>query len=389
MMSSDKECKELDVIPQRTDKELDAPHSGRLEISGFTFEDLESNKKNRNEAAFKMKPPQDIVWKNVNFKVKDKSILTDVWGKVPSGKVAAIMGPSGAGKSSLLNVLAGRSANASGIQISGHISVAGREINPVNFRENIAYVMQDDSLLATATPRETLNFSAQLRLPGSTTQSEIKSIVENLITDLGLDKCADVMIGGALIKGISGGQRKRTSVGVELITDPSLLFLDEPTSGLDSYSAFNMVKLLKAVAQSNAAVLCTIHQPSSEVFLLFDLVIFMVDGLVFYQGPVEGITPYFSRFGYDCPSNYNPSDFVMHLSQTESMEVMEQKGLFNFKEKRLSVHSAIATEVVAYDEGFGVPIKSSWIKQLYWLSYRLEYELGQSKEYSCFIACFV
>ena len=114
------------------------------------------------------------------------------------------MGPSGAGKSSILNVLAGRSSSAPGISITGNVSVAGQNINPVSFREHIAYVMQDDSLLATATPREALEFSAQLRLPRTTPYSEIKMLVAQMLVDLGLDSCADVMIGGALIKGISG-----------------------------------------------------------------------------------------------------------------------------------------------------------------------------------------
>ena len=88
------------------------------------------------------------------------------------------------------------------------------------------------------------------------------------------------------------------------------------------------------MAASNATVLCTIHQPSSEVFQLFDLVIFMKDGVIFYQGPVQDIASYFSRFGYDCPTNYNPSDFVMHLSQTESQEVLAEKGMFDFASQR-------------------------------------------------------
>lgn len=185
------------------------------------------------------------------------------------------MGPSGAGKSSLLNVLAGRSSPGSGISIEGKVTVGGKVINPVAFRKNIAYVMQDDALLATATPREALRFSANMRLPSSTSTETIEELVNKTLADLGLTVCADVMIGGALIKGISGGQRKRTSVGVELITKPPLLFLDEPTSGLDSYSAFSLISLLRKVASVDCTILCTIHQPSSEVFFLFDVVIFM------------------------------------------------------------------------------------------------------------------
>lgn len=116
-------------------------------------------------------------------------------------------------------------APAPGISITGDVTVAGNKINPVAFRKNIAYVMQDDALMATATPREALHFSASLRLPPSTTQQEITELVQSTLSDLGLLDCADVMIGGALIKGISGGQRKRTSVGVEIITKPAVRVL--------------------------------------------------------------------------------------------------------------------------------------------------------------------
>ena len=101
-----------------------------------------------------------------------------------------------------------------------------------------------------------------------------------------------------------------------------LLFLDEPTSGLDSFSAHNLVQLLKKVAAKNCAILCTIHQPSSEVFFLFDIVIFMKDGRIFYQGPVDEIVSYYSKLGYECPKNYNPSDYVMNLCQSEDLETL-------------------------------------------------------------------
>lgn len=163
-----------------------------------------------------------VQWSGLNFSAGKASILTDVWGRVEATKVCAIMGPSGAGKSSLLNVLAGRSAPAPGIVIEGKVEVGGKVINPVAFRKNIAYVMQDDAMLATATPREALAFSANMRLPSTYSGAQIHELVDRLLEELGLTVCADVMIGGALIKGISGGQRKRTSVGVELITNPAV-----------------------------------------------------------------------------------------------------------------------------------------------------------------------
>lgn len=275
------------------------------------------------------------------------------------------MGPSGAGKSSLLNVLAGRSAPAPGISIEGKVCVGGKLINPVAFRKNIAYVMQDDALLATATPREAILFSATMRLPGHYSKEKINNLVDEMIDLLGLKVCADVMIGGALIKGISGGQRKRTSVAVELITEPRLLFLDEPTSGLDSFTAFTLVSLLKTVAKK-CTILCTIHQPSSEVFFLFDVVIFVKDGRIFYQGPVKGIIDHFDKFNFHCPSNYNPSDFVMSLSQVIPRQEAEDLNMFmpcpdSLVDNQESMK--LLSEVV-------FTVESSFAKQIGALSYR-------------------
>jgi ABC-type multidrug transport system ATPase subunit len=127
-------------------------------------------------------------------------------------------------------------------------------------------VAQDDSLQVTATPREAIRFSAKLRLSRSTTEHQLEQLTKRMIQELGLTACADTLVGGALLKGISGGERKRTSVGVELVTRPSLVFLDEPTSGLDSFSAVQLCQVLKKVANAGSSVLFTIHQPSSEIF---------------------------------------------------------------------------------------------------------------------------
>ncbi len=307
---------------------------------------------------------------NPKLPVPRKRILSDCWGSVKSGQVCAILGPSGAGKSSLMNVLAGRSASVTlqGVEVTGEVRIGGNIVNPVAFRKNIAYVMQDDSLMATATPREALEFSAHLRLPPGTTEEDIKGRVETLLTGLGLDGCADVMIGGEMIKGISGGQRKRTSVGVELITNPKLLFLDEPTSGLDSFNAYNLVKLLKKVASNNTAVMCTIHQPSSEVFFLFDKCIFMRNGKVFYQGPVTSIVDYYDEKGYPVEQQHNPSDHIMALTQTISEEDCAAKNLYMLPD---TDHKALTLKNDGEDAvNFENPITAGTFVQLYYLSLR-------------------
>eukprot|EP00981_Chlorochromonas_danica_P015032 scaffold10115_cov169-Ochromonas_danica.AAC.1 len=133
----------------------------------------------------------DIAWVGLNYRAGKKDILSDCWGQVKADEVCAIMGPSGAGKSSLLNVLAGRSSAAPGIVIEGRVTVGGKIINPVSFRKNIAYVMQDDALIPTATPREALLFSATMRLPASYSEEKIHGLVEELLEELGILVCAD------------------------------------------------------------------------------------------------------------------------------------------------------------------------------------------------------
>jgi ABC-type multidrug transport system ATPase subunit len=272
------------------------------------------------------------------------------------------------GKSSLLNVLAGRSASSGPVRITGHVKVDGQVIDPVKFRKNIAYVMQDDALMATCTPREVLRFSAALRLD-ERPLTEINELVDQTLNALGIQECADVYIGNALIKGISGGQRKRTSVGMELITSPSLVFLDEPTSGLDSYTAYQLVDLLRKIASSNATVLCTIHQPSSETFQLFDTAIFLVKGRVLYQGATNKIVEYFGSRGYKCPDDYNAADFVLYVAQTESEESLEQDGFLT-----RTVPSPRGLDPSGHDnndfegeEEMEVVVKAGFFKQVYWI----------------------
>lgn len=256
---------------------------------------------------------QNLSWRDLNYEIKKKPILTQVSGEVSRGRLCAIMGPSGSGKTSLLNILSGRNRDI-GIY-AGSIYVNGIQIDPRKFRTNIAYVMQDDALFGTQTPREAITFSATLRLPPSTTQKQRTAIVNEVICTLGLESCADTYIGTKFIKGISGGEKKRTSIATELVSDPSILVLDEPTSGLDSYSAYNVVKTLQNLSASGKTIVTTIHQPSSEVFALFDDVILLANGRMIYKGPRDEITAHFQYNGYTCGPNMNPADFVMFKIQ--------------------------------------------------------------------------
>jgi ABC-type multidrug transport system ATPase subunit len=137
--------------------------------------------------------------------------------------------------------------------------------------------------------------------------------VDQIITLLQLRKCQDRVVGSIMEKGISGGERRRVSVGCQLITNPSLLFLDEPTSGLDTYTAFNVMQILRDLAhRENRTIVATIHQPSSEIWALFDDLCVLADGQVLYHGPAgDEAVNYFARQGYQCPRYSNPADFLV------------------------------------------------------------------------------
>jgi len=169
------------------------------------------------------------------------------------------------------------------------------------------------------TVRECLTFAARLKLEG--TEVEKESRVNNLIQLLKLTKCQNTRIGGPLVKGVSGGERKRTSIGVELITQPSLIFLDEPTTGLDSFTATSVMETLGNLARfENRTVISTIHQPNSDIFEMFDRLLLIAKGKIIYQNLANKSVDYFAGIGYPCPELSNPCDFFMATMSKESIE---------------------------------------------------------------------
>jgi ABC-type multidrug transport system ATPase subunit len=166
-------------------------------------------------------------WANVEYGVgagkKSKEILKGISGSLNGGEVCAILGPSGSGKTSLLNVLANRIRHKGASQrVSGSVLLDGKKLVGGELRKRIAYVMQIDLLFATSTPREAIMFSATLRLPRSTPMSEKRELVEKMIVDMGLQSCANTFCGDDMIRGISGGEKKRTAIGIELVMKPQV-----------------------------------------------------------------------------------------------------------------------------------------------------------------------
>lgn len=237
-----------------------------------------------------------------------KHILKNVSGIVQPGSFAAIMGASGAGKTTLMNVLTYRSGNT--VNVSGLVTVNGQKVDE-EISNISAYIQQEDVFIPTLTVREQLIFRACLRMDKSNDREMRMARVDEVIKELNLVKCQNTLIGDARIRGISGGERKRLSFASEILTDPPLIFLDEPTSGLDSYLARNLVATLRDLAACGRTIIATIHQPSSEVFSMFDHLILLAEGEVAFIGPTKEALILFRNCGLPCPTNYNPADFYL------------------------------------------------------------------------------
>lgn len=241
-----------------------------------------------------------------------KHILKSVFGVAYPGELLAIMGSSGAGKTTLLNTLTFRSGN--GVSVTGRRCVNGVRVGRNAVAALSAYVQQDDLFIGTLTVREHLVFQALVRMDRHIPYTRRMRRVDEVIQELALAKCENTTIGvPGRVKGISGGEMKRLSFASEVLTDPPLMFCDEPTSGLDSFMAQNVVSVLAGMARKGKTVVCTIHQPSSEVFSLFDKVLLMAEGRVAFLGAPDHACRFFSQLGAGCPSNYNPADFFVQL----------------------------------------------------------------------------
>ncbi|XP_071102630.1 protein white-like [Haliotis cracherodii] len=268
--------------------------------------------------------PIHLSWENVNVyvkserkkccgggseAVKQKQILRNVTGMVKPGSLLAIIGASGAGKSTLMNVLTNR--NVAQYIVEGEIKVNGVDVGR-GIKNISAYVQQDELFIGTLTVKEHLIFRALLRMDRSLKKKARLQRVEEVIVEMGLSKCVDTQIGTpGRTKGISGGEMKRLSFASEALTNPPLMFCDEPTSGLDSFMAQNIVQTLQNMASKGRTILCTIHQPSSEVFAMFDEVLLLAEGRTAFMGSSKDAFDFFSSRGHPCPQNYNPADFYV------------------------------------------------------------------------------
>lgn len=255
--------------------------------------------------------PVDIQFKDVSYCVSlgfrkgQKEILHKVNGKFPGSQLIAIMGPSGAGKSTLLDVLSGYRKTG----VEGAVYVNGRIRNLNSFRRMTCYITQADRLQTLLTVLENMRIAADLKLGPEVSRHEKESIIEDILTVLGLYEHQFT-----ITKRLSGGQRKRLSIALELINNPTIMFLDEPTTGLDSFSCNQVVDLLKQLAKQGRTIICTIHQPSAKLFQEFDQVYVLSNGECMYQGCTNSLVPFMQSVDMPCPVYHNPADYVIELA---------------------------------------------------------------------------
>lgn len=238
------------------------------------------------------------------------TILQNVSGVLKTGRACAIMGPSGSGKTTLISMLTSKIPKD-----EGRIMINGLEEDLSHYRKLIGYVPQDDIMLRELTVHDILLHSAYMRLPAKLTRSQMTEKVLEIVDFLGLNSVMDSAVGDAEKRGISGGQRKRVNIGMELVADPSILFLDEPTSGLDSSTSGDVCRLLKAIAHKKGlTVAAVIHSPSPMAFDQFDdLILLGQGGRVVYHGPRTEAPKYFEAIGFPVPKDSSPSDFYMDV----------------------------------------------------------------------------
>ncbi|NXG86952.1 ABCG2 protein, partial [Stercorarius parasiticus] len=272
-------------------------------------------------------------------KTTDKEVLRNVNGIMRPG-LNAILGPTGSGKSSLLDILAARKDPHG---LSGDILINGAP-QPANFKCTSGYVVQDDVVMGTLSVRENLKFSAALRLPKSVKEQEKNERVNQIISELGLSKVADSKVGTQFTRGVSGGERKRTNIGMELITDPDILFLDEPTTGLDASTANAVLLLLKRwMSKQGKTIIFSIHQPRYSIFRLFDNLTLLAAGRVLYHGPAQNAIEYFQSIGYQCEPYNNPADFFLDIINGDSTAVaMSKTEETNTAEERTGYDTTLA-----------------------------------------------
>lgn len=251
---------------------------------------------------------------------QDIHVLRGITGFFRPGGLTALMGASGCGKTTLLNLIAAR-MDSTPHTVTGSLLFDGRPASAYPaLSRRIAYVTQGDFLVPHLTVRESLTFAAALSLPRWLSDAERAARVDSTLAELGLRDCADTLIGDGMTIGCSGGEKRRVSIALQLLTDPAVLILDEPTTGLDTFTALNIVSTLArlAAAHPRLTIIVSLHQPRADIFALFRDVTLLARGRVVYSGPRAHMGPYFDTLGLPCPAGANPADHYIDVTAVDS-----------------------------------------------------------------------
>ncbi|XP_068085254.1 ATP-binding cassette sub-family G member 1-like [Anabrus simplex] len=229
-----------------------------------------------------------------------KHILKSISGHFRAGELSAILGPSGAGKSTLMNILMGTLHT----NVTGSVLVNGQPRDVNKFNRQTTYIMQEDLLQDHLTVQESMMVAANLKMSHKCKREEKLERVNEVLEMLDLSACKDTRS-----EMLSGGQRRRLSVALELVSNPPVIFLDEPTTGLDSVATKQMMRVLSLLAEQGRTVVCSVHQPSATIFNQFDQVYILARGQCVYQGEPRDLVPFLEDSGLICPTTHNPADF--------------------------------------------------------------------------------
>ncbi|XP_072385495.1 ATP-binding cassette sub-family G member 1-like [Diabrotica undecimpunctata] len=362
---------------------------------------MELHSRNTSLRHLPKRPPIDIEFHDVSYTVPQgrkgsKLILRSVNGSFQAGQLTAIMGPSGAGKSTLLNILAGYKT----LGATGQILINGTTRNLKQFRKMSRYIMQEDLIQPMLTVEEAMMIAANLKLGDTLSPSDKSSAIDEILSLLRLDKAKRTSTSR-----LSGGERKRLSIALELLNNPPVLFLDEPTTGLDDLSCSQCISLLKKIAEGGRTVICSIHTPSAKIFSQFDNVYILSDGQCVYQGYGPEVVSYLSKVGIECPKHYNPADFIIEVCCNEygnfqermvsvidngrniyktygNVPQLQEVELSDKVDNRSSISSiSIKEEVYADLSSSDFNHESTWFSQFWILTTRLWVQMWRDKTY--------
>ncbi|TPX72103.1 hypothetical protein SpCBS45565_g00485 [Spizellomyces sp. 'palustris'] len=284
----------------------------------------------------------DVAFQDISYSITRKgrlpcsesletSILRNLTARFKCGHLVGILGESGSGKSTLIDILAGVSKMGN---VSGHVLYNGilrTKSNEVAFHPLIGYIPQDDVFMPNLTARETLLYSVQLRVP-NLNRCQQQERVNEVLNTLNLTYVAETRVGDPLKRGISGGERRRLSIGVELVAYPALLLCDEITSGLDAFNALNTMRTLRTLCDTGKhTVVCAIHQPRSSIFAMFDDILLLASGRCVYAGSSEDMMTYFETMGLKCPVHNNPADWALDVVEISRNQVRDEMRVIHIE----------------------------------------------------------